>query len=84
MNRPNKELLTEWSLNSYADYTNELEKYCDELEKTLKVCKFVISNGTNRNRCSNCPFKNECDYENMKCNKLEDWKEWLLKDDIEP
>ena len=42
MNRPNKELITEWSLNSYADYTNELEKYCDFLEDKTRETLFQI------------------------------------------
>lgn len=52
MNRPNKELITEWSLNSYADYTNELEKYCDELERKNDYCK----------DCSHCSLWWKDDY----------------------
>ena len=74
MNRPNKELLTEWSLNSYADYTNELEKYCGELEKTLdKACKRLAD--------GNMYIPKGVSVEEFIDWNEQDWKEWLLKDD---
>lgn len=88
MNRPVYALLDE------CNYRSELEKYCDELEKShhdmfIELCKYkratnVLSHQIGqRVTCDECIFydNNEClaEKDNKSCDEA--WKEWCLKDE---
>lgn len=61
-------------INTYAE---ELEKYCDELEKALdKACKLIIEAVS-----QDCTIFDEViEDEYMWRNEIHEWKDWLFKD----
>ena len=67
----NKEVL----INTYAE---ELENYCDELEKALdKACKLIIEAVS-----QDCTIFDEViEDEYMWRTEIHEWKEWCMKDE---
>lgn len=86
MNRPKYELIYGQRSGKnlmFLNYVDELESYCDELEKALdKICNVVPNLQWDGCYCCPCCLekclksdsnKNVCD--------AKDWKEWCLKDE---
>lgn len=77
-------------INTYAE---ELEKYCDEIEKALdKACDVIVELNTCNNLVSeeylHCPLEQKCnnrcieEKRNNRCiSNKENWKEWCMKDE---
>lgn len=62
-------------INTYAE---ELEKYCDELEKALdKACELIIEAVS-----QDCTIFDEViEEEYMWRTEIDEWKDWLFKDE---
>lgn len=76
MKRPNlRYAYNEALINTYAE---ELEKYCDELEKALdKACKLIIEAVS-----QDCTIFDEMiEEEYMWRTEIYEWKDWLFKDE---
>ena len=84
MNRPsNKGLHYNTDIDGYAfnDYIENLEKYCDELEKALDKASEKLKQEEASN-CYYCDFGHSgADVCDMECWHKSKWKEWLLKDE---
>lgn len=59
-------------------YARKLEEYCDELEKALdKACELIIEAVSH-----DCTIFDEViEEEYMWRTEIDEWKEWLMKDD---
>lgn len=87
MNRP--ELLEYWSTGlydhkeDYIDYINDMEEYCDELEKALEhlLDMYVLERCELSRRCVSCKFYDLCTLTGHKKTPKEIFREMVMKDE---
>lgn len=84
MNRPRKE---DYMNDSYAydcEYPKDLEKYCDELEKSqhnmfIELCEYKKALDK---ACEQLSYSIKAITKNGRIWTSEEWKEWCLKDEL--
>lgn len=66
--------------DSLIEHINDLNRYIDQLEKTLdKACE-MLTELTSDCNIYKCPFNCGCDC-SFECENKENWKEWCMRDE---